>query len=261
VTELARRADPAITAERDEMFAAMQATRARLHYRRPGEVPQRCGRPTKAGTPCGNRRMPEQDDLGAIVVGLEHRGYIPPSCAKHGTDEEYAEHQRIRAATGEILAAGRRAFRAAERVHCWDWPVTHEHRERMAEIAATEDEDEDEGEIRRLSMRLLADWQDGRCGICATTHGAHFLDHSHETGMVRGYLCKCCNTGEGFRTGEPESVYTRYGERNPASILGLKIRYHSPFTGWAEPEPPRDGQAYLDNHPAYVLARLLSGEG
>lgn len=201
--------------------------------------------------------MPEQDDLWRTVVALEHREYVPPSCSKHATDAEYAEHQRFMAVTGEILVTGTRAFRAAERVHCWDWPLTDEHRSRMAEIVAATDADD----ARSLSMRLLADWQDGRCGICANYRGGRFLDHSHATGLVRGYLCKSCNTGEGFRTGEPESVYTRYGERNPASILGLEIRYYSPFTGWAEPAPPRDLQAELDNSPAHILARILSGEG
>lgn len=185
--------------------------RERLHYRQPGEVPARCGRPTKAATPCRNRRMPEQADLFAVVVAREHREYVPPSCSKHATDEEHAEHWRIMAATGEILEAGTRAARAAERVHCWDWPVTDEHRASMAEIAATADATE----ARYLSMRLLAEWQDGRCGICADYRATRFLDHSHETGLVRGYLCKYCNTGEGFRRGAAECVFTPVRRAQP----------------------------------------------
>ena len=45
--------------------------------------------------------------------------------------------------------------------------------------------------------------QDGRCGVCrcefAPGRGARskHLDHSHETGFVRGWLCKRCNVGLG----------------------------------------------------------------
>jgi hypothetical protein len=34
----------------------------------------------------------------------------------------------------------------------------------------------------------------------------------------------------------PGGRFERYRERNPASILGVEIRYYSPFTGWAEPD-------------------------
>lgn len=66
---------------------------------------------------------------------------------------------------------------------------------------------------------------------------------------MRGLLCQSCNTLEGFAS-VPGGRFDRYRERNPASILGVKIRYYSPFTGWAEPEPP---PIPLDGHAAYVL--------
>lgn len=48
----------------------------------------------------------------------------------------------------------------------------------------------------------IIDRQDGQCAICSTDiseldHTAH-LDHCHETGRVRGVLCRRCNTGIGM---------------------------------------------------------------
>lgn len=57
---------------------------------------------------------------------------------------------------------------------------------------------------------LLAS-QGGRCAACRdvlsveTAHGSH-LDHNHETGKVRGFLCKNCNVALGFAKDSPERL-------------------------------------------------------
>jgi hypothetical protein len=198
--------------------------------------------------------MKEPPEIGAeAVVVMEHRDYVPPACAWHATPDEIVRHRELFALTAQRMEECQQAIWRAERVHCWFWPVTDEHQRRTAEIVACDDPDE----ARALGLQLLRDWQDGHCAICAGPD-ADFLDHSHETGLVRGRLCKCCNTGEGFAGANPEGVLERYRERNPASILGLEIRYWSPFTGWAQPTPVRDEQAELDNSPVYRVAQLLS---
>ena len=39
-------------------------------------------------------------------------------------------------------------------------------------------------------------WQDGRCGLCGFEDRL-VEDHCHDTGLVRGMLCRSCNTTEG----------------------------------------------------------------
>jgi hypothetical protein len=119
---------------------------------------------------------------------------------------------------------------------CWAWTVPAD----LPEAADWE-----------TAMRLLRDWQAGRCAICELR--VEVLDHDHVTALVRGWLCRGCNTREGFAA-DPSDPCVQYRARNPASILGLTIRYFSPFTGWAEPEPVVDEDERLATHPAHVLA-------
>lgn len=47
----------------------------------------------------------------------------------------------------------------------------------------------------------MLDEQGGKCLICGATEsfGSHRLavDHCHDTGLIRGLLCKACNVGIG----------------------------------------------------------------
>ena len=137
--------------------------------------------------------------------------------------DDAAEHERLRRAEMKPPA-------------CWAWPVPVDLPENPDRVTA---------------LRLLRDWQAGRCAICPGQ--AEAIDHDHVTALIRGWLCRCCNTSEGFAD-DPDDPCVQYRTRNPASILGLTIRYHSPFTGWAEPEPVVDEGERLDRHGSYVLA-------
>ena len=118
---------------------------------------------------------------------------------------------------------------------CWTWPVP-------ADLPGSAD--------RVTALRLLRSWQAGRCAVCSDR--VESLDHDHATGLVRGWLCQVCNTLEGFAA-DPADPCVQYRTRNPASILGLTIRYFSPITGWAEPAADRS-RHNLDRHPAHILA-------
>lgn len=90
---------------------------------------------------------------------------------------------------------------------------------------------------------LMAKWQAGRCAICG--HVAVLVnDHDHQTSLVRGLLCRSCNTLEGMGH---QGVFAKYRAFSPAIICGVRERYWNPFTKeYAEPAPP-PGDPWRDN--------------
>lgn len=68
--------------------------------------------------------------------------------------------------------------------------------------------------------RMLAD-QDGQCAICDRTDPGHghivfVVDHCHETGRIRGLLCRNCNSAIGLLGDDPKMIRraATYIERN-----------------------------------------------
>lgn len=99
---------------------------------------------------------------------------------------------------------------------------------------------------QRNRRRVLVEWQDHRCAICATVRGSGkgrtglFEDHDHETGDVRGLLCPRCNTQEGRGT---HPVFAHYRHRPPVAIMGLLLRRG---WNWGEHEHPDVRAAHTD---------------
>ena len=56
-------------------------------------------------------------------------------------------------------------------------------------------------------FRLLKDVQDGRCAICGEQPDTLCVDHNHESGAIRGLLCKKCNLGIGNFRDDPQLLY------------------------------------------------------
>lgn len=67
-------------------------------------------------------------------------------------------------------------------------------------------------------------WQAGRCAMCDKTGSPLVLDHDHDTGLIRGYLCRSCNTQEGFGRHLPRFIRWRNGW-NPARLMGIEEQY------------------------------------
>ncbi|MFE0887934.1 endonuclease domain-containing protein [Streptomyces rochei] len=135
---------------------------------------------------------------------------------------------------------------------CWYWPVElpagasakREFIEQAERAGCTPDQAEvlwslecAADEIVGDDAGTLARWQDGRCAICGKVRDL-VCDHDHATGLVRGWLCRSCNTREGTHR-EPDTIFSRYRERHPAAILGLTVRYLNPVSGeYAAPQSP-----------------------
>lgn len=64
-------------------------------------------------------------------------------------------------------------------------------------------------------LAWLKFWQGHRCGVCGVV-AKLVLDHDHSTGLVRGFLCRQCNTREGYRWGGALEWWREYP---PASFV------------------------------------------
>jgi hypothetical protein len=183
----------------------------------------------KTGAPCQEHVRSWHGDIGLPD---------PRSCRRHMTKEERAAlndyEQRQYEEIRRIIAQGPDAIRAVGAAAfavppssirlplpdpaCWYWPAP--------ETCTFKDEE--------AASDFLRWWHCGMCAICGD-RGDLVDDHDHKTGLVRGRLCRFCNGKEGHA--DDEGVFGKYRQRNPASILGVKVRYWSSWTGYAEPEP------------------------
>jgi hypothetical protein len=51
--------------------------------------------------------------------------------------------------------------------------------------------------ITNTIYEAMYEAQDGRCGICSEPHRRLVVDHDHDSGRVRGLLCRKCNAAIG----------------------------------------------------------------
>ncbi len=125
---------------------------------------------------------------------------------------------------------------------CWTWPVTEvEHEQAFRAAAAGEDD------TAQAGIRLLQTWQSGRCAVRGNRPLDLEADHDHDTGHLRGLLCRSCNVREGLCPAD-SPVFCRYRLRPPTEILGVRCF-------WVAPDSPRAVTATLGPDPVEALAR------
>lgn len=107
----------------------------------------------------------------------------------------------------------------------------------------------------RASVRAaLMEIQQGRCAVCPST-GPLVVDHDHETGLVRGLLCRGCNVREGqWESGmfsvAPDPLLLAYLANPPAAGKGWL---------WDYPDPRRNpARAAADLESAFARLATVS---
>lgn len=178
-----------------------------------------CTATTRSGRPCKapSSRWPRGVDGNPQLCG-RHLPLHLREIRDAGFDEaERRHHERL----------------AARDPACWSWD------------AAVPENCED----GRSAFRA---WHAGRCAVCGYRDVGLVEDHDHETGLIRGLLCRSCNGREPHDDG----LFRKYREQTPAQILGIHLRYWDPWNGYAQPRAANPNQ--LDNHPAYALAARLA---
>jgi hypothetical protein len=76
-------------------------------------------------------------------------------------------------------------------------------------------------------------WHSGECAMCGAA-GRTIIDHCHETGLVRGHLCRGCNNSEGQSNADHWQAWRAWD--NPARALNSPVLYE---WGRYEPAPLR----------------------
>ena len=96
---------------------------------------------------------------------------------------------------------------------CWNWDVP-------------------EAPLDNDPIVYLRLWQAGHCGFCGkfmVDNNGYYLDHDHDTNLVRGFLCTSCNTEEGFSKSKGTDKFNKYRQRPPAAMLGLEVKYSTTY--------------------------------
>jgi Recombination endonuclease VII len=168
-----------------------------------------CGRLTKRGGQCTQSIRPSNPACGAHITSAEKAAY----------EARLADARRIACAywVNDSTPA------------CWSWPVLNSDRSAMHQAITGSD---DALHQTFCAYDVLWEWQQHRCALCRAATADMVMDHDHETGYIRGWLCRRCNTEEGV--GWSERI-GKYRKQNPASLFGIDVWYHSEITGWAYP--------------------------
>lgn len=198
-----------------------------------------CTATTRAGRPCR-----------AIPVNWPHGlDGNPHLCAKHAP-------RHLREKRDSVFAEQKR--RQTERLdarepECWAWPPEIPLNRMADEYGWSADHFTDRfqaGDEQALRIAFAA-WHGRRCAVCGFRDLRLLTDHDHDTGLIRGLLCRGCNGREPYDNG----LFRKYRERPPAQILSIHLHYWDPFHGWAKRRAI--GPNRLDSHPAYALAARL----
>lgn len=110
--------------------------------------------------------------------------------------------------------------------------------------------------------RFLVEWQDGRCAMCGYDRRNLVLDHCHESGLARGFLCSPCNIAES--KSYDSTKWDIYRAFNPCKMLKLNFYYNDfgsspyPVENLLTKEQSEEGPKLWDDEFCYNLLKDYS---
>jgi hypothetical protein len=146
-------------------------------------------------------------------------------CAKAAQEKRATDPTASRAAVAKWKQANPEA--AARHVREWHERNPESHRATMRRQAAAR-------RARKVEQYWNGDPDQIHCGVCKTTEaggagrGFH-LDHDHETGETREFLCHHCNVGLGYFRDDPDLLIEAalYLMRHKGTLSTLLPRFES----------------------------------
>lgn len=109
---------------------------------------------------------------------------------------------------------------------------------------------------------FLVEWQDRRCAMCGYDDCRLVLDHCHESGLARGFLCSPCNIAES--KSYDSTKWDIYRTFNPCKMLKLNFYYNDfgsspyPMESLLTKEQSKKGPGLWDDEFCYNLLKDYS---
>lgn len=162
---------------------------------------------------------------------MEHDDEITKRCTLCGVDKPLSAHGKQKGGRFGLHPRCKACRQAAERAR-----YAANRDEILAEMRNDPRRQQYTKEMTRLrrygvameEFVAMSEAQGGRCAICCEVVAPLCLDHDHETGSVRGLLCRSCNVGIGHLRDDPTrlrraAAYLEEHAARGANILDLTL--------------------------------------
>lgn len=126
----------------------------------------------------------ESKNLSLFHKSRNNRSGLNPRCKICAYEDLKLLKSKYSPAQKEKEAARKARWMAKNKKQNKDWHLQHHLKNKY--------------NLSLKDLEILKKFQNNKCCICNKNLEKPFVDHDHETGQIRGVLCRFCNTGLGF---------------------------------------------------------------